>query len=184
MPIERRRDCAPIEKARPEKESAVSHTWPSIEAVIPHRSPFCFVDEILNVRTTDGTFLLRLAREDPRLDTRGQLHPLLLVEALAQCAAAFHDVKLRSQSSAPAESGMLVQIDDAVFSRGPHGGERVYLHIRQTHALGPLMRLQGEARACGELLVRVVLSVRRGAHQESRRADDATPTGPNESCHA
>lgn len=127
-----------------------------IERLIPHRPPFRYVDELVHVKDGRGEFLLRLALEDPRL-WQGKLPPLLLVEALAQCAAAFHG----ASSSGRAESGVLVQIDKAILRREARAGDEVSLTVRRTHALGKLVRFSGAAHIDGEAVVEAQFTVAR-----------------------
>lgn len=129
---------------------------PVIERFLPHRAPFRFVDEVVRVAGHKGEFCLHLPCEDPRLHN-GRLAPLLLIEALAQCAAAFFGVLLDKRGDQDGEgrieSGYLVQIDHAELSAAACAGEDVSLCIERTRQFGSLVQFAGTARAGQRLLV-------------------------------
>lgn len=159
-----------------------------IESWIAHRPPFRWVDTLVDLQDDGGSFVLRLAPEQPRM--QHGLHPsLVLLEALAQSTAAFWGAQAAGRgettstvssvpSAAPSanpsptnvESGVIVAIDDAMLVASPRPHDEIILTVRRTHMLGPLVRFSGEARRGETLLCRADLSV--------RRAIDATAAPP------
>lgn len=134
--------------------------YPSIEQYLPHRLPFRFVDSIKQVDETSGEFSLLLEQSDKRL-IDGVISPLLLVEALAQSAAAFHGIAKERAGAKEPESGMLVQIDSAQFLKAASSGFEIGLRIERTHELGALVRFKGAATQQDEVLVEAVFTVAR-----------------------
>ena len=128
-----------------------------IDRLIPHRPPFRFVDEVVRVDPESGEFLLNLSATDPRLST-GRLAPLLVVEALAQAAAAFHGA---SQCSGGPETGMLVQLAEVKLMAAAAANDRVSLRVTRSHTLGDLVRFIGQATVNGRSLVSAELTVAR-----------------------
>ncbi len=128
---------------------------PGIEQWLPHRKPFLFIDELVEMRADGGRFVLRLAPDDPRL-TDGRLKPLLLVEALAQTTAALngHDNQGR------AERGLLVDVS-ATFHGDGRAGDVIELDVHRVRVHGALFRYAGRATAGGRLLVEAELTVMR-----------------------
>jgi len=128
-----------------------------IEQLIPHRAPFRFVDEVLEVSPQAGKFLLDLPAGDRRL-TNDVLMPLYLLEAMAQGAAAFHG----AQAVGKPESGMLVQIEKAKLHRMARAGEKVHVLVEYTRSLGPLVRFSATATVGQHMLAEAALTVARG----------------------
>ena len=128
---------------------------PGIEQWLPHREPFLFVDELVELRPDGGRFLLRLAAGDRRL-TDGTLRPLLLVEALAQTTAALNG---REHPGNP-ERGLLVDVS-ATFHGHGRAGDAIELDVTRLRVHGALYRYAGRATVDGRLLVEVELTVMR-----------------------
>jgi 3-hydroxyacyl-[acyl-carrier-protein] dehydratase len=139
----------------------VSADSAAIDRLIPHRPPFRFVDTLVRAEAAEGELLLELATDDPRL-TAGRLQPLLLVEALAQSAAAYHGAAL-ARDGGGVERGFLVQIDKALLRRAARGGESVRLAIRRTFTMGPMVRFEARARVGDETLAEAEITVAREA---------------------
>ncbi len=125
----------------------------AIEQWLPHREPFRFVDELVEVAGDTGRCALNLAPDDPRLSD-GRFQPLLLVEALAQCTAVI-DGYLNGGKPA---SGLLAEVQ-ASFHSAARGGERVDLEVRRVREHGPLLRYVGRATVGDRLCVEAELTV-------------------------
>ena len=128
----------------------------SFDRLIPHRPPFRFVDDVLEVGDESAELVLRLVPGDARL-TNGRLAPLFLIEALAQAAAAFHGLK----NAGTPEAGMLVQLDRVQLLAAACEGDEVHLTVRRTHTLGALVRFDGRVRVADCLLAAGELTVAR-----------------------
>jgi 3-hydroxymyristoyl/3-hydroxydecanoyl-(acyl carrier protein) dehydratase len=125
---------------------------PGVEAWLPHRPPFLFVDELVAVDARGGHFALHLAPDDPRL-TDGAFEPLRLLEALAQSAAACHGHTLGA-----AAQGFLGEVS-ATFGGVARGGDTVSLVVELERRLGAFARFRGRASVGERLLVEAQLTV-------------------------
>ena len=132
---------------------------PHIEQIVPHRSPFRFVDSLVEIDGDTGRFELALLPADTRL-CHGTLSPLLLVEALAQSTAAYNAAS-SPNSAQGKERGVLVEVSKAQLHGPARGGAKVDLEVRKTRQFGQLVRFEGWARQESELLVTVELTVQR-----------------------
>lgn len=130
----------------------------AIEELIPHRFPFRFVDRAVRSDENGGEFLLELEPDDGRAPD-GTFAPLLLVEALAQSAAAWHGGRMASMGATEPETGMLASIDTARLMGSAHTGETVRLEVRRGHRLGAMMRFDGRASCDDRLLATARLTV-------------------------
>jgi 3-hydroxyacyl-[acyl-carrier-protein] dehydratase len=144
--------------------------WGPIDDLIAHRPPFRFVDEVVEVGEEDGTMLLRLAHDDPRLQ-RGALPAVLLLEAMAQATAAFSGA--RGAATGEHESGVLVSIDRGRLHGCPRGGDAVLLRVKRAHQLGPVVRFSARAELERTLLAEAEITVRRGLDDLTARAGAA-----------
>lgn len=133
-----------------------------IDALIPHRPPFRFVDEVIRIEGEEGSFALRLAENDARLRGNG-LAPLFLLEALAQSTAAFHGAHLQLEPNrgSELEEGVLVQIDAAELHQRASAGDDVLLWVRRSHRLGSLVRFETRASVADTVLARADITVQR-----------------------
>jgi 3-hydroxyacyl-[acyl-carrier-protein] dehydratase len=127
----------------------------AIDLWLPHQPPFRFVDEMVAVVGDTGEFTLRLASDDSRLG-RGHLQPLLLVEALAQCAAAFNGYTNQGGT----ESGVLVEMQ-ASLRGAAKAGDVVRLRIQRLRQHGPLARFSGSAQVGDQTLATAEFMVMR-----------------------
>jgi len=133
---------------------------PRVEELIPHRPPFLFVDHAHHVSDTEGSFYLRLAGDDPRLQ-QGELQPLFLLEALAQSTAAFNGIHGKREVPDATESGVLVQIDKATLHARARAGDDIVLRVREVRRFGALVIFDGTAQCGDRILAEARLTVRR-----------------------
>ncbi len=131
---------------------------PSILSILPHREPFLFIDEVVDVTGETAHCRLRVPDGGDSFAPR-MFGELMLVEALAQ-ATAVH-VGVSSPDEGPAV-GLLGGIEKLSFERSPRAGERIDLRCRRTRKLGPIAMYEVEARAGDERLCRGTLTVRSG----------------------
>lgn len=129
-----------------------------IEARIPHRDPFLFVDRIVE-QTDDG--ITTEWDVSPDLDAfRGHypgqpiLPGVLCAEFCFQSAALlFSDP---NQGDAP-EGGVpvLTKIEDARYKRMVRPGETLTARLSLTDSLGPARYVRADVRCDGELVLRI-----------------------------
>jgi 3-hydroxyacyl-[acyl-carrier-protein] dehydratase len=157
-----------------------------IEAAIPHRDPFLFVDRII-------------ARSEDALDCAWRVPPdaawfeghypgapvtpgVILSEHVFQCAAI-----LASERSQGFGNGggvpVLTTIERARFKRMVAPGEALETRVELTEQLGPAWYMKGTVRTAGDeratvLSIRFVLSVapsQAGAERDSRDTEEVRP---------
>jgi 3-hydroxyacyl-[acyl-carrier-protein] dehydratase len=128
-----------------------------IEAIIPHRDPFLFVDEVLEL--VPGTRVV--ARKTvTEADCAGHFpgNPIMpgvkMVEALAQCGA----VAVLSQPENKGKLALFAGIDDVRFRRVVRPGDVLTLTCEVESVRGPVGRGKARATVDGELAVRGTLT--------------------------
>jgi len=131
---------------------------PPILDVLPHRPPFLFVDEIVEVAGESAHCRFRMPdRED---SFAGRIFgELVLVEALAQTTAVH--VGVSSPDAGPAV-GLLGGVEKLAFEDRPRPGDAIDLFCTRIRALGPIAMYRVEAQRDGERLCRATLTVRSG----------------------
>jgi len=86
-----------------------------IDDLIPHRRPLRLIDEILEVDENTVVSATRVAPQWPMLEN-GAANPIVLIEIVAQTAAALGGLKEKKKDkAAPAPKGLLVGIKSAKF---------------------------------------------------------------------
>lgn len=133
----------------------------AIEASIPHRHPFLFVDRVLAVDETSLTSEWDL---DPKAFFFEGHYPgdpivpgVLLNEFVFQSAALFMGELMKSEGI----KGMpvLTRIEDARFKRIVRPGETVRAELTLTEKLGPAVFMKAKVTCGGKLSVRLSFTV-------------------------
>ena len=101
---------------------------PSVESVIPHRTPFLFLDEVISLSESDATGIFCFDKQSPFLSGHFPNNPIvpgvLLVESLAQLVAYW------ALSRHPNRSVRLVELNRTRFIEPVFPGEPLSLHIQ------------------------------------------------------
>lgn len=129
-----------------------------IHAVLPHRAPFLFVDEVVSVSGEEAHCRFRVPDGGESFAPR-MFSELMLVEALAQTTAVH--VGVTSPDEGPVV-GLLGGVEDLVLRRPPMAGERVDLRCRRIRKLGPIAMYEVTATCGDDPLCRGTLTVRSG----------------------
>ena len=153
-----------------------------IEEILPHRDPFLFVDEVLELVPGERVVARKTVTQE---DCAGHFpgNPIMpgvkMVEALAQCGA----VAVLSQPENRGKLALFAGIDDVRFKRIVRPGDVLDLSCEVETVRGPVGKGKVRASVGGELAVRGTLldrprrSDRRlgpyglRAYQPERRAD-------------
>lgn len=134
-------------------------TREQIKEIIPHRDPFLFLDEIIELVPGERAVAIKKVRaEEPHFEGHFPGRPVmpgvLMIEALAQAGAV---VAL----SLPENSGKLVLfagIDGVRFKRMVVPGETLRLEVEMTRMRGAIGKGEASATVDGELACKATLT--------------------------
>src|SRR5881392_2359882 len=130
-----------------------------IEAIIPHRDPFLFLDEVLELEPGRRVVARKLVRGDEwffagHFPGRPIMPGVLMVEALAQAGA----VAVLSEPENRGKLVLFAGIDDVRFKRVVEPGDELTLTCDLESVRGPIGRGKAVARVGDELAVRGTLT--------------------------
>ena len=130
-----------------------------IEAILPHRSPFLLIDEVVELTPGVGAAARKHVREDEwylagHFPGRPVMPGVLVVEALAQTGA----VAVLSEDENRGRLALFAGIDDCRFKRIVTPGDTLDLRCELDQVRGPIGRGKAEARVGGELACRATLT--------------------------
>lgn len=127
---------------------------------LPHAYPFLLLDRIVEIEPgVRAVATKNLTRGDPLLDDDGCVPPVLLAEAMAQCAGL---AVLGVQAS---RTGVLARIDRFRTRAGIGAGDQLRVSMRVLRVFGATVkargtvRVNGRVRAAGDLVVQLSGSV-------------------------
>jgi 3-hydroxyacyl-[acyl-carrier-protein] dehydratase len=128
-----------------------------IEEILPHRSPFLLLDEVLVLEPGARVVARKTVREE---DCAGHFpgNPImpgvLMVEALAQAGA----VAVLSEEENRGKLALFAGIDDVRFKRVVRPGDELTLECEIDQVRGPVGRGKAKATVDGKLAVRGTLT--------------------------
>ena len=130
-----------------------------IEAIIPHRDPFLFLDEVLELEPGKHVVARKHVRSDEwylrgHFPGRPIMPGVIMVEALAQAGA----VAVLAEEENRGKLALFAGIDDVRFKRIVEPGEELTLTCDLESVRGPIGRGRAVARVGGELAVRGTLT--------------------------
>ena len=134
----------------------------AIEAVLPHRDPMLFIDEVLELEPGVRVLARKTVTE---ADCEGHFpgNPIMpgvkMVEALAQCGA----VAVLSQPENRGKLALFAGIDDVRFKRIVRPGDTLLLECEIETVRGPVGKGRAKATVDGQLAVRGTLTFAVGA---------------------
>jgi 3-hydroxyacyl-[acyl-carrier-protein] dehydratase len=134
----------------------------AIEAVLPHRDPMLFLDEVLELEP-GVRVLARKTVTDADCEGHFPGNPIMpgvkMVEALAQCGA----VAVLSQPENHGKLALFAGIDDVRFKRIVRPGDTLLLECEIETVRGPVGKGRVKATVDGQLAVRGTLTFAVGA---------------------
>jgi 3-hydroxyacyl-[acyl-carrier-protein] dehydratase len=128
-----------------------------IEAILPHRPPFLFIDEVLELDPGSRVVALKRVTEE---DCAGHFpgNPIMpgvkMVEALAQAGA----VAVLAEERNRGKLALFAGIDDVRFKRIVRPGDELTLTCDLEAVRGPIGRGKARATVDGDLAVRGTLT--------------------------
>ena len=127
-----------------------------IERLIPHRAPFLWVDEVVEL----GESRLRARkRVDPQLDVFAGHYPQFAVlPGVLLCEAAFQAGAILIASTSPPAAGqvpVVTRVNNVKFRRMVRPGELLDIEVELTEQLGGAYFLTGRVSVDGETAVRL-----------------------------
>src|ERR671931_252677 len=130
-----------------------------IESIIPHRDPFLFLDEVLELEPGRRVVARKAVREDEwffpgHFPGRPIMPGVIMVEALAQAGA----VAVLSEESNRGKLALFAGIDGVRFKRIVEPGDELTLSCEIETVRGPVGRGKAVARVGDELAVRGTLT--------------------------
>ncbi len=129
---------------------------------IPHREPFLFLSRLEATDGEQAIFAYDLPRHSDSFALK-MFPSLLMVEAMAQAAAAFHGVRMNDGGEGDhQETGVLASVDKVRISARPRPGDTLTIKIKRRKAFGPMVLLDGEVWLSHRLAASAELYVRRG----------------------
>lgn len=148
-----------------------------IKRMIPHREPFLFVDEVVDIRSGESAVGRRLIRADePHFEGHfpgdAIMPGVLLVEALAQTAGVLvvHTLEMIDQNLLV----YFMTLDKTRFRKLVRPGDQVEFHVRILRGRGKVWKFWGEARVGGEIAAEAEYSAMIIPPGDRRRADSAS----------
>lgn len=130
-----------------------------IQQILPHRDPFLFLDEVLELEPGKRAVAIKVVRpEEPHFQGHFPGHPImpgvLIVEALAQAGAV-------AALALPENQGKLVLfagIDQVRFKRPVVPGDILRLEVEMTRMRGAIGKGEARATVDGVLACKAVLT--------------------------
>ncbi|MFP6886206.1 MAG: 3-hydroxyacyl-ACP dehydratase FabZ family protein [Opitutales bacterium] len=142
---------------------------------IPHRSPFLFVDEIIEITETGAVTRLRVSSELPFFEGHYPGNPImpgvLLCEAVFQTGAIFLSEKLGSDAlDADKVNPVLSRIRDARFKRMVLPGDVIEVTVIEVEQIGKFHNLRGEITKEGKTAMTVSFALAMVPKEEGKSA--------------
>lgn len=130
-----------------------------IEAIIPHRDPFLFLDEVIELEPGKRVVARKAVRVDEwffpgHFPGRPIMPGVIMVEALAQAGA----VGVLSEESNQGKLALFAGIDDVRFKRIVEPGDVLTLICELENVRGPIGRGRATATVGDEIAVRGTLT--------------------------
>src|SRR5437016_7843476 len=130
-----------------------------IESIIPHRDPFLFLDEVLELEPGKRIVARKRVRPDEwffpgHFPGRPIMPGVIMVEALAQAGA----VAVLAEEENRGKLALFAGIDDVRFKRIVGPGDELTLTCEIESVRGPVGRGRATATVDGELAVRGTLT--------------------------
>jgi 3-hydroxyacyl-[acyl-carrier-protein] dehydratase len=130
-----------------------------IEQILPHRDPFLFIDEVIDLQPGERVVARKTVRPGEwylagHFPGRPVMPGVLIVEAMAQTGA----VAVLSEEQNRGKLALFAGIDDVRFKRIVEPGDELELTCVLERVRGPIGRGKATARVDGQLAARGTLT--------------------------
>jgi 3-hydroxyacyl-[acyl-carrier-protein] dehydratase len=117
-----------------------------IKLLLPHREPFLFIDELINIKKLDKATGVKLFQHtETFFNGHFPGHPVvpgvILIEMMAQTAAALIAFSLRSETFD--KIVYLMNVESTKFRKPVFPGERIEANVRALRSKGRVWRFEG-----------------------------------------
>lgn len=131
---------------------------PEPSELIPHRPPFLFIDEVLELDDQHALCARTFRREEPFYAGHYPGNPItpgvLLCEAVFQAGAVFLTRRLGAAGvSSPDRTPVLCRIEEAKFKGMVLPGDRVTIEVRPTETIQQFHFMSGTVRKEGKVVL-------------------------------
>ena len=132
----------------------------TIENLIPHRPPMCWIKSLDDCTATAATATACFAEDDFAV-ADGKVLETALVECVAQTVAAALGRLARSGAGKPgaAAHGMLVATSNFKIISRPAAGQVLKIEVRENRRLGPMLLVGGTISCAGQVIASGDLSL-------------------------
>jgi 3-hydroxyacyl-[acyl-carrier-protein] dehydratase len=121
-----------------------------IKKIIPHREPFLFVDEVLDISDAKITARRTVRADEYYFKGHFPAEPImpgvLMVEAIAQTGGIL--IMRKHKDSLP----LFMSIDKARFRKIVRPGDTLVIEVRLLHERGAVVKLEGVARVKDDIV--------------------------------
>lgn len=133
-------------------------TYPRIEELVPHRSPMCLLDEVVDKTESSITCKLIL-RPDSTFVRQGRVRAAVTIEYMAQCVAAYAGYEQYDKGEKP-RVGYLVSVREAVFEEDfLYVGDELLVRAESSWETDRSAVFECEVHKAGRAIVRATLGV-------------------------
>lgn len=117
--------------------------------LVPHRSPMCLIDRLESFADDHGEAVGEVAREHLFAGPGGAVHRSVLIEMVAQAAAAHEGFKRRS-GGGEVGGGFIAGVRDFSFFRSLRIGDSFRVVVEKDLAIGAMQMARGRVERDGE----------------------------------
>ena len=119
-----------------------------IKELIPHREPFLFIDELINIKKLEkATGVKTFSSEDIIFGGHFPNHPVvpgvILIEMLAQTAAALIAFSIKNETFD--KIVYLMNVEGSKFRKPVFPGDKIFSNVKAIRSKGRVWRFEGNA---------------------------------------
>ncbi len=147
----------------------------TIEAILPHRHPFLFVDRILDYEPARWIIGVKLvSRNDRFLCPDGSNAPTLPASLVMETMAQIGALLVLGEPANRDKLAVITSVERARYRRPVRAGDELEVKVAIKRWVGPMGRLSGTARVNGQLVASGIMQV---ALVPRDRVQDGTNSG-------